>query len=359
MTCLNTGEFEQFSIQISKMNSLDLVLCRSPLRVSFIGGGTDFPNFYSKHGGTFISATINRYIYTIVKEHSQSFEENYRLNYSETELHKDISEIRNGIVKATLSRYQNQCNDGKSKLYIGTIGDLRSNSGLGSSSAFACSLVKAMAVHQKKSITTEELAKEVIDIELKDLMKPIGIQDQLASAYGGLRKFDIDNQGHVKSRRLFVSEEKQKILNNVLFLIDTKIYRNADDVTIHQQKPNHNQEKILLQYVNEVDKFEKILENHADIDFNCYLGEFLHLQWQEKKKISNAISSTYLDEFYEILLKCGFLGGKLTGAGGGGYFLMIAPFDKIFEIETELNFRKIQFDRPNLSYSGTEVLSSR
>jgi D-glycero-alpha-D-manno-heptose-7-phosphate kinase len=340
------------------MNSLRAVLTRSPLRVSFIGGGTDFPKFYSKYCGAFISTSINRYIYSIVKEHSKSFEENYRLNYSETELHQEVSEIKNGIVRATLNRFENE-HENKKKLYIGTIGDLRSNSGLGSSSAFACSLVKALSVFDSRSLTTEELANEVIRIELEDLEKPIGIQDQLASAFGGLRRFDISDNGEIQSKVIQLSSLKKQTLNSVMYLVDTQIYRNADDITKHQQVPDSSQEKILLEYLKEVDRFEEEITSGSDEGFDLFLGEFLKKQWENKKKISPSISNQHLNEMYEKLLKCGFLGGKLTGAGGGGYFLMIAPLIRTQEIEYKLSQTGFQFDRPSLTESGTEVLSNK
>ena len=332
-------------------------MTRSPLRISFFGGGTDFPEFYEKHGGFFLSAAINKYIYCTVKRHSTSFLENFRLNYSDTEMVNEIGLIKNDIIRASLERYESE-NGAIGRLYIGTIGDVRSNSGLGSSSAFAAALDLALTnLVSHKDMSPALIAKRACELELNILNKPIGIQDQWATAVGGLNAYTIRADGEVDISNIALSPDKLEILNSCLVLIDTGISRNAESITKTYSSPTGNQEKNLIRMMEIAKSFTEELQSQNESGLAKFLGEALHSAWRLKQELHQSITNEQITDLYSKLISLGCIGGKLLGAGGGGYLLMVVEPSERKEVAEKILKLGLLLDFPKISKSQTGVLA--
>ena len=332
-------------------------MTRSPLRVSFFGGGTDFPEFYENNGGFFLSTAIDKYIYCTVKRHSTSFLENFRLNYSDTELVNEIGLIKNDIIRASLERYESE-NGAIGRLYIGTIGDVRSNSGLGSSSAFAAALDLALAnLVSPQEKPPSLIAKRACELELNILNKPIGIQDQWATAVGGLNAYTIRADGEVEITNIKLKADKLETLNSCLVLIDTGISRNAESITRTYSSPTINQERNLVRMMEDAKSFTNELQNQNGPGLAKFLGEALHSVWQLKQELHESVTNRHIKNLYSQLISIGCIGGKLLGAGGGGYLLMVVEPSKREEVAAKVSNLGLLLDFPRISESQTEVLA--
>jgi D-glycero-alpha-D-manno-heptose-7-phosphate kinase len=317
----------------------------TPQRISFAGGGTDISYFYEKHGGLALSTTIDKFIYVTVKVHNELFKKKYRLNYSITEHVDDIEDIKNDIVRETI-RFLGI----EEALYISSISDLPAQSGLASSSSFTVGLLSAL--HQLKGdhVSIAQIAEEACHIEIDILKKPIGKQDQYAAAFGGINLFKFNKNGIVDLTPVS-NENISKILQNSL-LFYTDIQRSADDVLIDQKIEFANNEKQLLDIKDIAYDFYKLInEPNPQLD---KLGNFLNRNWISKKSLSKKISSDQIDSYYQIAIANGALGGKILGAGGGGFLFLIAnqkDHKKIINALSELS--KVDF---NFEPMGTRTL---
>jgi len=290
-----------------------LLVSKTPYRVSFFGGGSDYPDWYLENGGEVISTTINKYIYLTCKNLPNFFNLKYRIIYSKIENVDKISNIDHNAVRAVLKH-----SNIKSGLELHYHGDLPARSGMGSSSSFLVGLLNVLNSYKNKKISKYDLAFESILLEQKVLKEKVGSQDQIAAAYGGFNsiKFFKDNTFQVnsfRSKKNFINK-----LSNNLVLVYTGINRNAHDIASSfvsdlNKKKNKNIKKI-LKYVDEA---KKIIKNENARDF----GLLLHEAWREKKELSKLISNQKIDHLYNFGLKNGALGGKLLGAGGGGFLL--------------------------------------
>lgn len=321
-----------------------------------MGGGSDLPNHYRKNGGYFVSASINRYIYCTIKDHSSSFIEKYRLNYSETELKNEIEEIENDIIRESfkkflLPKYKNL------RLYLGTIGDIRSNSGLGSSSAFTCALILGINhfIHDK-ALTPIQIAQEACKLELEDLKKEIGIQDQYASALGNIRKNEILKNGTVVSEVINVGPKSRIAINSCLLLVDTQITRNAETISSKYASPNKKQEAAIFKLQNLAIEFGKELPDIHPRNIPKFIASALNQSMEVKAKFDRSVVPNNIQDQYRFLIQSGCLGGKLLGAGGGGYFLMIAEPSRIEAVRKVIEDSGFLVDQPKISDTGVEKL---
>lgn len=286
------------------------VTTKTPLRVSFLGGGTDQKIFYSKFSGKVISTSINKYIYVTIKSQNNFFNENYRINYSKTERVKNINQIQNKIIKACL-KYTNN----KRKLYISTVADIPDSTGLGSSSAFTVGLLKALYFIQNKKKTNKQLAEIASKIEIDVLKSPIGKQDQYACALGGYNIISFNKNGSVKVKTI----KNKKIINNLInkcSLIWTGKFKKSSKILSDQKKRiqlNYDNLKKMLEFTK---KLEKNIESNSFKIKN--FRYFLNHSWLLKKNLSNKISNRKIDN---IINKFNFKkhSFKLLGAGGGGF----------------------------------------
>lgn len=289
----------------------------TPLRVSFMGGGTDFPRYYHDHGGMVVSAGIQAHVYVTVMRHSPMFGERYRISYSETERRQTRDSIENGIVRGCLELLKID-----EPLHISTSADVPAMSGLGSSSSFAVGLLLALHAMHGEDMSAAALAEEACQVELEVLGKPIGVQDQYAAAFGGLNAFHFQPSGRVMVEPISQQALGRDITDG-LFLVWTEMQRKAEKILADQdQRTAVN--------IAQLDAMKK-LANELLIDLHDLsltlprLAELLSEGWAMKRGLSDSISNTEIEAFWHELLDAGAIGGKLLGAGGGGFMLAAVP----------------------------------
>lgn len=291
-----------------------MIIIQSPLRVSFFGGGTDLPNYYREHGGCVVSSTIDKYIFVTVK---RRFDDQIRVGYTQTELVDKVDDVQHDLIREALRM------TGVSKgVEITTMGDIPSaGSGLGSSSTVTVGVLDALYAYQGELVSPERLADEACRIEIDVLQKPIGIQDQLIAAFGGLRFMEFLPGGEVKIEELDLGVDMLRHLNDNLMLFYTGITRKADTI-LSEQQLNINQRLEVLSEMKRLAYMAKDELLHGDVD---ELGHMLHYGWILKKRMASRITTPQIDAMYEAAREAGALGGKITGAGGGGFMLLYCP----------------------------------
>lgn len=297
-----------------------MIISRTPLRISFFGGGSDIASFYKKHPAAVVSTAINKYIYIAVKK---QFDGRIIVSYSKTETVKQVKDIENNLVRETM-----KLTGVTGGIHITSISDIPSEgSGLGSSSSYTVGLLNALYAYQGKYVNAERLAKEASQIEIDILQKPIGKQDQYIAAYGGLQYIQFNKDGSVFVDPIICLPEKKKRLEKKLLLFYTGITRSADTILAQQTKNMATQiqkQKIMQEMVAIATEMRDILNSNKLHAF----GEKLDRNWMLKKKMAGGVSTKKIDTWYEIAKKHGALGGKLLGAGGGGFLLFYAPENK-------------------------------
>ncbi len=292
-----------------------IITTATPQRISFAGGGTDINYFYEKHGGLSLSTTIDKFIYVTVKIHNKLFNEKYRLNYSITEHVNKLDDIKNEIARECI-RFLNI----EDPLYISSTSDMPALSGLGSSSSFAVGLLHALHLLKGDHVSIAQIAEEACHIEINILKKPIGKQDQYAAAFGGVNLFSFMPNGDVSLNPINNDHIQQLLENSLLFY--TKIQRSADDVLSDQKAGYKVNEKSLLEIKSLATEFYEALKEPT-LPLNK-LGKLLHRNWLSKKTLSKKVSNSKIDDYMETAIRDGALGGKILGAGGGGFLFLIA-----------------------------------
>ena len=319
-----------------------MIISKTPLRISFVGGGTDLPSFYKNNGfGSVLSTSINSYLYVSIKKQNNFFEEKYRLNYSETELVKKLSDIKNPIIKECI-KFMNI----KDRLYISTIADVPSHSGLGSSSSFTVGLLKALYQFKGKAINSNRLAKESGIIEINKLRQSLGKQDHYAATYGGLNIFIFNKNENVKIQKINISKKNLKKFNSSILMFWTGIMRPSETILSNQDKRNENFDNIkhLIEMRSQVPKLKLLLESKV-ISLNK-IGKLITEGWELKKKLSKLITNKKIDKAFEEVLSQGAYGGKLLGAGGGGFLMFIVEprqKNKIIKKVESMGFKNYDF----------------
>ncbi len=304
-----------------------MIISKTPYRISFFGGGSDYYPWYKKNGGRVLSTTIDKYIYISCRKLPKFFDHKYRIVWSRIENVKKVEKIKHKVVKNLL--LHNKINDG---LEIHYDGDLPSKSGMGSSSSFTVGLIKALNEFKNIKLSKIQLANKAIYFEQKILKEVVGSQDQVAAAFGGFNKILFNKEGGIKIKK--INSKHLKPLNSNLLLIYTGIQRNAEKIAkkyVHNliDKKKWNIERI-IEYV---DEGEKLLKNGNLNDF----GKLLHESWKEKKLLNNNITNKKIDDLYSFALKNGCLGGKLLGAGSGGFMLLYMEQHKQSKFLNKLN----------------------
>jgi D-glycero-alpha-D-manno-heptose-7-phosphate kinase len=316
-----------------------VIITKTPFRISFCGGGTDFPGFYKKYNGQVLSTTIDKYMYILVKKQSGIIEYKYKIHWNKTEFKNHISQIKHPIIKKTLQYFKINY-----PIEISSYSDIPASTGLGSSSAFAVGLVRALFELEKKKTSKKKIAIIASKIEVDLIKRKIGRQDHYATCYGGLNHISFLKNETVNVRKVILSKENKKKLENSLVILYTNMKRNSEKVLSYQFKPNKNQSKYLLNMKKDVGEFKKVL-NKKKINIK-EIGKFLTRQWDLKKKINN-ITNKKIDKMYEKLISLGIYGGKLLGAGQGGFLLVLSNRSvqkKIISNFKSKNFLKVRFD---------------
>ena len=298
-----------------------MVVTRTPLRVSFAGGGTDLAAFYERDYGAVLSTAIRQYIYVTVKRHGQVFNERIRLNYSKSEQVQQIEEIENNIARACL-----QFLAVEPPIYISTVGDLPASTGLGGSSSFAVGLLNALHAYQGERVSAGQLAEEASYIEIEVLKEPIGKQDQYAAAFGGLNFFCFKPGGAV-------TVEPQRLANGTLaklfdhiLMFWTGHQRDSSSVLAEQKAKTPEKMDSLLSIRAHALQLQELLGN-GSCDLQVF-GGILDESWQQKRRLASTITNSQIDTWYRRALDAGAWGGKLCGAGGGGFLLFIVPSER-------------------------------
>ena len=288
-----------------------MIISQTPLRVSLLGGGTDLKEYYKINGGFVVSTAIDKYLYIILKER---FDDMIYVNYSTKERVDSPGKIKHDLAKEALIK------TGVDKgIEITMLADIPSEgSGLGSSSSLIVGLLNALYMYQGIQVTAERLASEACDIEIKKCKKPIGKQDQYIAAYGGLCSFNFKKTGKVEVKRLNVTESESRVMGSNMLLFYTGITRKSSKILSEQKTKTKSR-------IKELNQIKSLAVQAADaINSKRYdrIGSFLKKNWDLKKKLSSNISNTFIDSMYQKALKAGALGGKISGAGGGGFLLL-------------------------------------
>lgn len=329
-------------------NLSNMVVTRTPLRVSFVGGGTDFPEFYNNNEkGSVISLALAKYIHVVVKKHEKIFNEKYRISYSQTEVVDNINKIKNNIIRECL-----RFSDIQESVFVSTFSDIPAASGLGSSSSLAVGLLNALHAFKRENVTRYQLAEEACEIEINVLRQPIGKQDQYAATFGGLNRYDFFKDGKVSISGLNL---KKGYLSNIIdsaSLFWTGLTRNVESILAEQKTNLKKNSKVEIDDIYSlVDIFSQHLELKKPIKS---LASIIDHSWDLKKQLSSTITNLAIEEMYKKAINAGAYGGKICGGGGGGFLLLFHPKNKRKKISEACN---AEFSIPlSIDFSGTEIL---
>ncbi|MCI7036752.1 MAG: kinase [Spirochaetia bacterium] len=296
-----------------------MIITRTPFRMSFFGGGTDLSGFFNEHGGAVISTTFDKYCYVTVRHLPAFFDYKTHLTYSKTEYVNSYEEIQHPAIREAMKHMDMH------NIRLTYESDLPARTGLGTSSSFAVGMIEAFYALNGKYADKRKLADDAIYLERELCKEAGGIQDQIAASFGGLNRIDFSKDGYTV-RPIVISRARKEKLNNNLMLFFTGFSRFSSDIQKGTEKSMKDKTKELLEMYLLVDKAEKVLT-----DESCDLDEFgrlLDYTWKLKRGISSGISTGSIDEQYEKAMKAGALGGKLLGAGGGGFLLFYVPQEK-------------------------------
>ena len=304
-----------------------MIITQTPFRMSFFGGGTDFSGFYTVHGGAVLSTTFDKYCYVTVRHLPRFFEYSTHLTYSETEKVNSTDEIKHPAIRNAMKMLDMR------EIRLTYESDLPARSGLGTSSSFAVGMLSAFYALKGKYADKRQLADDAIYLERVLCQEAGGIQDQIAASFGGLNRIDFSEDGYTV-RPVIISNERKKSLNEHLMLFFTGFSRFFGDIQTTTEKSISDKTKELLEMYTLVDEAEKILTN-KNISLDEF-GKLLHYAWQLKRDISPSITTNSIDEQYEKAINAGAIGGKLLGAGGGGFLLFYVPMKKKGEVKNVL-----------------------
>ncbi len=297
-----------------------MIISRTPYRLSFLGGGTDYPTWYRQHGGAVLSTTINKYCYLTCRYLPPFFEHKFRVAWSKIELCQAIDQIEHPVVRALLHHLGIERG-----VEIHHDGDLPARSGMGSSSAFTIGLLHALYGLQGQMRSKQELATEGIYIEQEVLKETVGSQDQVAAAYGGLNQTTFLPNGEITVRPMLLSPARLHELNSHLLLFYTGIRRTASQMAQSYANKLQAQQRQLQRMQAMVDEGISLLHGQEPM---AAFGELLHEGWLLKQSLSPLVSNPEINDLYSVARAAGAVGGKITGAGGGGFLLLLAPPEK-------------------------------
>ncbi len=327
-----------------------MIVSRAPVRFSLGGGGTDLPTYSREHGGFLVAAAIDKYVTVCV---AKRFYNNIRLAYSKLELVDSVDEIEHRIYREAL-RYSGLT----SSLELHSVADVPSNSGLGSSSSFTVALLNGLHAYKRDYLSTEQLANGACHIEIDVLKEPIGKQDQYIAAYGGITALTFDKDGTVHVERLPVSEAVIDDLETNLMVFYSGVERSASAVLADQAKTvkaNKDDAVARMHRIKEMGYETKKLLLEGNID---HYGELMHEHWMNKRKLASNMTDPVIDEHYEVAREAGAIGGKLMGAGGGGFFLFyVRPTDKR-RVHDKLVARGLRPLRFRFDFDGARITAN-
>ena len=324
-----------------------MIIARSPLRITLGGGGTDLPSYYHDYEGFLIAAGIDKYVYVTV---TRPFTEGIYLKYSELEHVASVEDVNHRIIREALLMQ----NLRTPQIEITTLADIPAGTGLGSSGSFTTALLKALYAHRRQLVHPQQLAELACHIEIVRLGEPIGKQDQYIAAYGGLTCFTFHKDDSVTAVPLKVSIDTLFDLEDNVLLFFTGYSRSAGKILNDQNmRTKTNDEDMLknLHYVKELGYHSKVALEAGDV---VRFGELMHMHWEHKKRRSGGMSNPQIDEWYELGMKNGALGGKLVGAGGGGFLMFYAEDrNRLRHAMTKAGLEEVRF---SFDFEGTKTL---
>lgn len=313
-----------------------MIISQTPFRISFFGGGTDFPEYYREHGGAVIVSSIDKYAYITVHSLGPFFKFTIKANYSHAEAVDNPEDIEHPLIRESLLMLK--CRE---SLEIGHVADLPGRTGIGSSSSFTVGLLQALHGMRGECITAEDLAREAIIVERERVKDSGGHQDQYAAAYGGVIRIDFRRSGEVVVKPLAASSQRLQALHKRLMIFYTGIEASAEAILSEQVKRTTLNTSVLGEMHAMVDQAEKIICGQGDL---AAFGALLNESWMLKKGLASGISNALIDDAYESARNAGSLGGKLLGAGGRGFLLIYAEPDRQAAVRKALvNFQEVAF----------------
>jgi D-glycero-alpha-D-manno-heptose-7-phosphate kinase len=324
-----------------------MVVTRSPLRITLGGGGTDLPSYYREHGGFLVAGAIDKYVFVTV---NRPFYPGIFIKYSRLEHVLHIDEIQHPIIKEALKALDFR----DSQIEISTFADIPAGTGLGSSGSFTTALLRALSAHKMRPMLPSDLASLACEIEIDRLKEPIGKQDQYIAAYGGITCFSFNPDGSVEAVPLKLDSETLFDLEDNLLLFFTGVSRSAGGVLKDQDDRTKKADSQMIENLHYVKELGVRSKQALEAGKACDVGAIMHQHWLNKKKRSQGMSSSQIDEWYELGRKNGAIGGKLVGAGGGG-FLMFYTEDpsKLRHAMAKTGLSEVRF---RFDFEGTKVI---
>ena len=321
-----------------------MIITQTPFRMSFFGGGTDFPDFYREHGGAVISTTFDKYCYVNVRHLPRFFDYSTELSYARTERVKRVEDIEHPAIREAMKHLDMH------EIRLTYEADLPARSGLGTSSSFAVGMLNAFYALKGKYADKRKLADDAIFLERVLCNESGGVQDQIAASVGGMNRINFNAEGDTVNP-VIISPERKKLLNRNLMLFFTGFSRFSSDIQVAAEKNLKSKQNQLLEMLSLVDDAEKILTSKTDLE---EFGRLLDYTWQLKRGITDKVSTDSIDAVYSRALQAGATGGKLLGAGGGGFLLFYVDPDKQENVRKALeNLLYVPFEFEN---GGTRVI---
>jgi D-glycero-alpha-D-manno-heptose-7-phosphate kinase len=326
-----------------------MIITRSPLRVTLGGGGTDLPSYYETYGGFLIAAAIDRYVYITIHD---TFQQEFIIKYSRLERVNSIGAIEHPIIREALQLTEIE---EKGSLEVTSMADIPAGTGLGSSGSFTTALLKALHAHQRHLIHPQELAEQACDIEINRLREPVGKQDQYIAAFGGITCFEFGKDGKVRAWPLRISEEMRYNLEDNLLLFFTGYSRSASTVLKEQNDRSKTMDPDMLANLHFVKELAVESQQALEAGNLREFANLMNVHWQNKKKRSNNMSNSHINDLYDVAMANGALGGKLIGAGGGGFLMFYSEEKtKLRHVMREQGLKEVRF---KFDFEGTKLLS--
>lgn len=326
-----------------------MIISKTPIRIPIGGGGTDLPSFYSKHGSYYISTAIDKYIYIIVQE--RKFHEDFLIKYSISEKTKHVEAIKNGLVRESLKLLKIE-----QPLEIVSIADLSGQTGLGSSASFTVGLLNALHAYKREVVSPIQIAEEACHIAMDILKLPSGKQDEYICATGGFTSFKISKTGRVKVVQDEFDQDFLRELEHCLYIFYTGITRNSKDILKIQKEKSEINNSDVIDNLKAVQSLGYEIKNSLKNKNYHLFGELLHKHWLIKRTRSGTTNSK-IDRWYDLALKNGAVGGKIMGAGGGGFFLFYCERDapRLINVLEKSGLKHIPF---NFDWNGTRIIAN-
>lgn len=327
-----------------------MIISRSPVRITLGGGGTDLRSYYSKYGGALIAAAINKY--TFVTVHPR-FSNDIRLKYARMEQVENVNEIRHNIFREALKLLNI-----KGGIELTSLADIPGRSGMGTSGSFTVALLNALHTYKREFISQRQLAEEACKIEIDILKEPIGKQDQYISSFGGITQLRFAKDETVTVEPVKIKDASRDELENNIMIFYTGITRYASDILGEQNEKSKKGDKSTIDVLHEIKRIGLETKKSLELGDVDKLGEYLNIHWRTKKQLSKDVSNKFIDECYDLAMKNGALGGKIMGAGGGGFFMFYhngsnkekTEFTKVL---AKKGLKKMRF---NFDFEGVKTL---